>query len=391
MENLFTLPAGTSVFWTASHQIVEASSYSQAEPYLHAWERLAKSSSEANSFYAPWALRPALEYLCQEKTLKLLFFVREGGSELIVDGFLPLMVGRACPYLPISSLQSLRHRYCFSTAPLLCAGQEGEVARSFALWLRQHRYRYPVLLLRNVTVDGAWAQALHQVLPSQGLKFQQTSLIQRALLVPDDDPEVYLERALPAKKRKEYRRLRDRLAEQGDLQVRELQMGETNLQAWLDAFVELELKGWKGKEQTALGSNVNSRLFFEEMAHEAHRRGQLAMLSMTLDDRPVAMVCDFIAAPGAFAFKSAYDEAYARFAPGVLLELENIRRAHARKAHGLHWLDSCSAPNNELLNRLYLERRTLSNLIISNGHVLSNLYVTCLPWLKAIRQRLKRS
>ncbi|MNJ50964.1 hypothetical protein D3C77_462560 [compost metagenome] len=102
------------------------------------------------------------------------------------------------------------------------------------------------------------------------------------------------------------------------------------------------------------------------------------------------MLCDFIAAPGAFAFKSAYDEDYARFAPGVLLELENVCRTHVRKDCGLRWLDSCSAPDNELLNRLYLERRTLCNLTISSGHALANLYVARLPWLKRLQQRLKR-
>lgn len=389
MDNLASLSAGMPLSTAVSHRVVEVSSFSQAEPFLESWERLAENPSEANVFYAPWVLRPALEHLCRDKTVKLLFFVREDSSEL--DGVLPLMVKHACRYLPFFSLQNLRHRYCFSTAPWITRGREADVACSFALWLRSHRYRYPVLMLNTVTADGAWAQALRRQLPLRGMRFQQTSLVQRALLVHGDDPENYLERALPSKKRKEYRRLRERLAEQGNLQVHELQPGDANLQSWLEAFVELELKGWKGKEHTALGSRINCRRFFEEMAHEAHRRGQLAMLSMTLDGRPVAMVCDLIASPGAFAFKSAYDETYARYAPGVLLELENICRAHARQDRGLRWLDSCSAPDNELLNRLYLERRTLCNLTISSGQALSNLYVARLPWLKRSLQRLKRA
>jgi hypothetical protein len=392
MNNLFLLSAAEPVVSAFGHRIVEASSFTQAQPFLKSWERLAESPSEANVFYAPWAVGPALEHLGRDKTSKLLFFVQEGSSEPIVDGVLPLLAKPMCQYLPVYSLHSLRHRYCFSTAPCLRSGRETEVAGSFIQWLHQHRYRYPLVLLSGVTADGAWAQALRQQLQLRRMRFLQGSLIQRALLVAGEkDGQAYLQQTMAGKKLRKYQRLRDSLAEQGNLQVHELQPDEGNLQPWLDAFVALELKGWKGKENTAIGSRPSCRRFFEEMACEAHRRGQLAMLSMTLDDQPLAMVCDFIAAPGAFAFKSAYDEAYARYAPGVLLELENVCRAHDRRDRGLRWLDSCSAPDNELLNRLYLERRSLCNLTISSGHPLANLYVARLPWLKRVQQRLKRS
>lgn len=388
MENLSALSADLPLS-LAGHRIVEAASFAQVEPYLEAWERLAHSASEANVFYAPWALRPALEYLCRDKTVKLLLFLREDCSEPALDGVLPLLARPLCNRFPVYSLHSLQHRYCFSTAPLVRAGQEDEVANSLALWLHRHRHRYPVLQLRWVSVEGVWAQALRQRLQQLRMGFRQSCVIQRALLIPEDDQQTYLQRALTGKKLRKYQRLRESLAEQGELQIRELQPGEANLQAWLDAFVELELSGWKGRQQTAIGSRPACRRFFEALAGAAHARGQLAMLSLTLGGRPLAMLCDFLAPPGAFAFKSAYDEAFARFAPGVLLELENVSKAHARKARGLQWLDSCSAPDNELLNRLYLERRTLCNLTISSGSALANLYVASLPVLKRFRQRLK--
>ena len=44
--------------------------------------------------------------------------------------------------------------------------------------------------------------------------------------------------------------------------------------------------------------------------------------------RAIAMKCNLRAGDGAVAFKIAYDEAYARFSPGVLLEIEQIERLH---------------------------------------------------------------
>ena len=75
------------------------------------------------------------------------------------------------------------------------------------------------------------------------------------------DAEEYLERALSSKERREYRRRRNRLAELGDLRIRALQPSGEDLAAWLAAFVKLELKGWKGKSQSALGSRPESRRY----------------------------------------------------------------------------------------------------------------------------------
>jgi hypothetical protein len=373
-----------------THRVVEVTAFEQAAAFLEDWEQLAQQLCEPNVFYLPWALRPALEYLCQSQSIHLLFFFRLDGSEQTLDGVLPLRSRRLCPFLPVFSLHSLQHRYCFATTPLVRAGMEDEVALSFAHWLYPHRHRYPVLSLRKLTPDSALAQALHQHLPQRQMRVYQSPVLQRALLIPGDDPQAYLERALSSKKRNKYRRLYDQLAEQGVLQFRELQPGDADLQGWLQTFIRLELSGWKGQEHTAMGSRPACQQFFEALAHEAHQRGQLIMLGLYLDDRPLAMICDLFAPPARFAFKVAFDEGYAKFSPGVLLELENIRRAHAQKAQGLEWLDSCTSPDNSMLNRLWLERRPFYDLHISNGSYWVDAYRLTALVLKRLRQRLKR-
>ena len=49
------------------------------------------------------------------------------------------------------------------------------------------------------------------------------------------------------------------------------------------------------------------------------------MLALRLDGAPIAMKFNVEAGDGAFALKVAFDEAYARFSPGVALEIESIR------------------------------------------------------------------
>ena len=68
------------------------------------------------------------------------------------------------------------------------------------------------------------------------------------------------------------------------------------------------------------------------------------------------MLINFLAPPGSFSFKIAYDEAYARFSPGVLLELDNLDLL----ARGdIDWMDSCAAENHPMIDSLWGERRTI--------------------------------
>jgi CelD/BcsL family acetyltransferase involved in cellulose biosynthesis len=83
---------------------------------------------------------------------------------------------------------------------------------------------------------------------------------------------------------------------------------------------------------------------------------------MRLSGRPVAMKCNFIAAPGSFAFKIAYAEELEKYSPGVLLELENIRRLHTEPR--VQWMDSCAAPGHPMIEHLWREHRLIQSWII---------------------------
>lgn len=357
MNDLFALVGEGWATVGLEHRVVEATDGAELARHLQAWEGLAEQAVEPNVFYAPWALLSSARHLHAGQGLRVLLFFRDDGRTL--DGLLPLFEKRCAG--PLSTLHSYRHRYCFSSEPLLCRGREAEVARSFVAWLHARRFRCPLLSLRGLDGEGAWLRALLPALEQQGIRYRQGEPARRALLRIEGGLDAFLERT-PAKKRKEYRRLRERLEALGEFRVQVLRASD-DLREWLDAFIALEIRGWKGREGTALGSRPECRRFFEELACSAHERGQLMMVRMSLDGRPLAMLCDLLAPPGRYAFKTAYDEDYSRYAPGVLLELENACLAF-REPRGAAWLDSCAAPDNALLNRLYPDRRALCDLTI---------------------------
>src|SRR6185503_3504833 len=102
----------------------------------------------------------------------------------------------------------------------------------------------------------------------------------------------------------------------------------------------------------------------------------------------IAMKCNFLAGAGSFAFKIAFDETCARYSPGVLLELENIRRLHSRRE--LRWMDSCADSGHPMIEGLWRDRRTVETLVVSTGKGMGGLVVSALPLLKWIHHRVVR-
>jgi GNAT acetyltransferase-like protein len=237
-----------------------------------------------------------------------------------------------------------------------------------------------------IGLDGPFFRGLLEVINRRDVPFLLTQSWNRALLERRADGEAYLQETLPGKSRKEFRRLERRLSELGRLEM--IEAGPADTGAWIAAFLELEAKGWKGERGTALASTAEGRRYFAQVTEAAAAAGRLMMLGLHLDGRPVALKCNFLAGEASFAFKIAFDEAHARFSPGVLLELENIRRFHDR--HELRWMDSCAAPEHFMANRLWMERRTLGTLLVATGGFPRDLIVSSLPLLRWLSRKLRR-
>jgi len=125
------------------------------------------------------------------------------------------------------------------------------------------------------------------------------------------------------------------------------------------------------------------------MAREAFRRGRLMMLAMHLNGRPVAMKCNLMSGAASFSFKIAFDEAFARLSPGVLLEIENIRRLH--QTPGLEWMDSCAVSNHSMANRLWIDRRTIQTVAIGSGRPMGDFLLGAMPLMRWLAHKVVRS
>ena len=113
------------------------------------------------------------------------------------------------------------------------------------------------------------------------------------------------------------------------------------------------------------------------------------MLASRVDGKPVAMKCNFLAGRGSFAFKIAFDESYSHFSPGMLMEIENIRRFHA--IPDIEWMDSCAVPSQAMINRLWPGRRIIQTVLVSTGNPPGNLAVSAIPMLRWLKRLFANS
>jgi Acetyltransferase (GNAT) domain len=398
-------PAGDATAAGAKMSVVVISDLDALEKHVAAWEDLAGDAIEPNAFYDPWMLMPALQaYGAEKRSLFVLVQTpdpaRPHGAPMLC-GFFPLELGDNCEgvsaRLPLKTLRLWRKpEMIYLCAPLLRKGYEREALAAFFDWLNAGVHGCSLMEFGFVTGEGPFHHLLVDYLHDH-LKFSYTAeSFTRAFFRPAADAEAYINAALSRVRRKEYRRQERRLAETGQLEYAALDpdAGLDALNTWIEEFLEFEAKSWKGKGGRALACSETDRDYFVKVAKEAFRRGKLMMLALRFNGRPIAYKVNFLSGIGSFAFKIAFDEEYARYSPGVLLELENIRALHERSQIGqpspIKWMDSCADPDRFMINHLWTDRRAIQTMIVSTGKPRGDLALAITPLLKWANRQLFR-
>jgi CelD/BcsL family acetyltransferase involved in cellulose biosynthesis len=366
--------------------LVAIENSAELEPYIPAWDDLAASAIEPNSFYESWTLLPALRAYGTDQSLTVVLVfannVPQSRGQPLLCGLFPLERRRRLAGL-VRVVSFWHYRHCYLGVPLVRAGFGRECLRVFFDWLATDRRGGTLLECWQITAEGAFYPLLVEHLREHDRSAFVAACHTRALLRNKGD-DRYLETVLSGEKRKKLRRAEERLAQTGPITYVALDP-DGDIETWLADFLRLEASGWKGRQGTALSCNEVDRTFFLDVARAAFQRRQLMMLALQVAGRPVAQLCNFLAGEGSFAFKVAFDEEYARFSPGVLLELENIRRTQA--APLLRWMDSCTEADNTLLQLLWVDRRVIQTVLVATGPAPGPLFLALLPCLRWLRRR----
>jgi len=214
--------------------------------------------------------------------------------------------------------------------------------------------------MTGLVEDGPVHRALVEAAASLGRPCPVVHRSRRALLESHLSPQAYYDQAVRKKKRKELGRLSARLRDLGTVEFTRPASAEEAARC-CDEFLALEARGWKGRAGSALASDPAKQAFFRDAIAGAQAAGRLEFLRLGLDGRPIAILVNFMAPPGGFTFKIAFDEAFARFSPGVLLQVENLQ---VLERPDIAWTDSCAVENHPMINSLWTERRSIVRVTV---------------------------
>lgn len=322
--------------------------------FARAWDALAARAAEPNVFAERWFMMAALRHLDAPGEPHVLAVWQDysDGREAELIALMPLMQAAHYGRMPVRHVTNWHHYQSFLGTPLIAAGQEETAWRALLDALAGAGWARHFLHWEGLVEHGPVHRGL--LAATQG-RCATVHRIERAFLESDLAPEAYYEATVRKKKRKEIKRLSARLDELGAVTTRHLAPGEP-LGPWLDAFLTLERAGWKGDHGAALANTPQTEAFFREALEGAHAVGKLDILRLDLDGAALAMLVNFLSAPGSFSFKIAFDEHFARYSPGVLIQIENYAILLRQE---IAWMDSCAVENHPMINTMWGQRRPI--------------------------------
>ena len=353
------------------------------------WDDLATQAAEPNVFHESWQLLPAMRQFTPQRCRFALVYRRSKRQDVAprLCGFFPFLETGG-GFMQPRRWTLWEHDYCYLSSPLVRKGHEVVTWQALFDYLANSKSAPSLIDLPCQLGEGVLAQALTQALYDRNALVEHVETHTRALVRQSPDWMAYAAAAMSTHHRRELRRVWRRLTEQGDLSERSLGHDQGRaVESWIDHFLHLESLGWKGQQGSSVKEATGAAEYFRQIARSAYERKRLQMFGLFLNGEPIAMKVNFLASPGSFAFKIAYDERFSKFSPGVQLELENLRRLH--ETPKIEWMDSCAVPKHFMINRLWKERRTIQHVRVSTGGWLGNLEIGLRTLLRSIRRSWK--
>jgi len=323
------------------------------------WAQLECHALEPNPFFAPQMVLPAARHLAGGRRAALL--VAEQGGELRF--LLPVTAGGQ--RLPAPGLRAWMHDYCFLSTPLLSAADDPDRVWAAVLDHLRRVGPAPLLVMPQHPTEGPVAAALRRSdRAGPGVRWGPAAC--RGFLRRRPEP-TYARERISAKQLANLARRRRQLGRILGTEAVTVDRAVADVGAAIEQFLALEAKGWKGRAGTALACRPGHDRFFREVAGGFADAGRLMFLSLEAGPTVLAQNTALVAGEGLFGFKRAYDEAFGRWSPGALLELDVIGWFHERRS--LAWLDTCSAPEDVAGSRLFGDGRAVCTLAIPLSHL----------------------
>ena len=244
--------------------------------------------------------------------------------------------------------------YSFLSTPVVDAAFMHEVMAAFLAAIAAHRSLPKLIRVKYLDGQSEASVAFLAALSERGVRHRVLSEKSR--------PFVSREGGLKTSgsTRKKMRQDWNRLSAAGAVDIAN---DPAAIEDAIEVFLAMEAAGWKGRQGTALLSKPTDADFARRLLKNlaAERKASVALL--TLDGRPIAAQVLLYAGDMAYTWKTAFDEAYAKYSPGALLVDKLTEQLFDS---GIAAIESCS-PEGGFMERVWQGRRETIDLLADIG------------------------
>jgi CelD/BcsL family acetyltransferase involved in cellulose biosynthesis len=321
------------------------------------WQELAARAIEPNVFYEPAFASAAAAVFgrtagavlvwSQDRRLVGLFPGRIEKRRYGVR--LPVLVGWSHPYAPLGT-------------PLIDRDAADGVIAAWLRFVAECPDLPSLLLLPLIAADGPVQTLIAAAAASGAIEAVSLNLRRRAMLMPRGDRALYVEQSLGQHQHKELRRHFRRLAESGAVLFTTATSPEA-VAAAAGNFLALEAQGWKGRAGTAAAGNEDLHRFFCAALEGLAAHGGVAIDRLLVDGTAIAATILLRSGDRAWFWKTAYDESFALFSPGVMLAV--VLTDELVEDQTLTATDSCANGRHPMIDHIWREQLVLNDCLIA--------------------------
>lgn len=318
-----------------------------------AWVALAREALEPNVFLDPdFAVAAAANLLGGPVGAAA---VREGGR---LVGLLPGKIEGLRAGRPVRTFVVWTHPFAPLSTPLIHRDISESAVRTMLETLPQFPGAPRLALFPLLAEEGPVAQLFLSLLKRKGRDIHRFDPYRRAALIPG---KAGAGLSVSARRQGELRRQHRRLSELGNLK-RQTATAPDDVRAALADYLELEAKGWKGQAGSAARLDPATAAFMNAAVHALAAERKARIDCLRLDGRAIAATITLFSGDRAWGWKTAYDESFARFSPGMQLAFDLSQRL-GEDEH-LSLVDSCAAPGGGIVDHMWPGRMAMADWLI---------------------------
>ena len=302
-----------------------------------------------NVFFSPAALG-AIQNFAKVHVLRAW---DESASPPRLVGLWALGERRLMPFWP-AFLAGPAYDYAFVSTPVVDPALADAVIAAFLAAIERDA-RLPKVI-RLTHLDGDAYHAIEHALRARGNRMLTLATRERPFL----EGASGLKRS--GSTRKKLRQDWNRLSALGAAAIVN-DRAPAAVRAAFEAFLTLEANSWKGAHGTALLSDAKDAAFARRFIGALADAGSASVALLKLDAAPIAAQVLLYCGPMAYTWKTAFDAAYGKYSPGVLL-VDKV--SEDLLAGGIATIESCSAEGS-FLTHVWTGRRATIELIADVG------------------------